>query len=104
MIKSLNIITQKNDFKRICQDGCIVCRNNNFKYISNRDVYVCTNCNSNYTFSANGIINYLLSDNNACRIYIGNSGLIDEFKLDLEVQTKILKNNNSKIKRKVSSR
>ena len=103
MIKKLNIITTKKDFSKIMENGCIVCKGNNFKYLSVKDICICEKCKSGYAIDIKGIINMLLEDGEI-RIYKGRTGLIDDVKVDKIIETKIIKDNRSKIKKIVSNR
>ena len=103
MIKKINIITTKSDFSKIAKNGCIVCKENNFMYLNIRDAYVCEKCRSSYAFENKGIINMLL-EGGEIRIYKGRTGLIDDVKVDRLVETKVIKDNRPKVKKKVSNR
>ena len=103
MIKKINIITTKSDFSKIAKNGCIVCKENNFMYLSIRDAYVCEKCRSSYAFGNKGIINMLL-ESGEIRIYKGRTGLIDDVKVDRIIETKVIKDNRSKVKKRVSNR
>ena len=104
MIKKINIITTKSDFKTINEKGCIICRNNKFKYLGVKDVYVCNSCNATYAIGVKGIRTMLLEEENEIRIYEKNKLLIDDSKVDVVIKTKIIQNNRPKIRVKVSSR
>ena len=103
MIKKLNIITTKSDFSKIAKNGCILCKENNFVYISIRDTYVCEKCKSSYAFETKGVINMLL-EGGEIRIYKGRTGLIDDVKVDRMIETKVIKDNRPKVKKRVSNR
>ena len=103
MIKKLNIITTKSDFSKIAKKGCIVCKENNFMYLSIRDTYVCEKCRSSYAFNNKGIINILL-DGGEIRIYKGRTALIDDVKVDRELNVSLIKDNRPKTKKRVSNR
>ena len=103
MIKKINIITTKSDFSKIAKNGCIVCKENNFMYLNIRDAYVCEKCRSSYAFGNKGIINMLL-ESGEIRIYKGRTGLIDDVKVDRMIETKVIKDNRPKVKKKISNR
>ena len=103
MIKKINVITTRSDFSKIAKNGCIVCKENNFMYLSIRDAYVCEKCKSSYAFGNKGIINMLL-ESGEIRIYKGRTGLIDDVKVDRMIETKVIKDNRPKVKKKISNR
>lgn len=103
MIKKINMITTKSDFSKIAKNGCIVCKENNFVYLSIKDTYVCEKCKSSYAFENKGIINMLL-EGGEIRIYKGRTGLIDDVKVDRMIETKVIKDNRPKVKKRVSNR
>ena len=103
MIKKINVITTRSDFSKIAKNGCIVCKENNFMYLSIRDAYVCEKCRSSYAFGNKGIINMLL-ESGEIRIYKGRTGLIDDVKVDRMRETKVIKDNRPKVKKKISNR
>lgn len=103
MIKKLNIITTRSDLTKIVENGCIICKGIYFKYLSVKDTYVCEKCKSSYAIDNKGIINMLLEDGEI-RIYKGRTGLIDDVKVDRVIETRVIKDNRPKVKKKVSNR
>ena len=103
MIKKLNIITTRSDLTKIVENGCIMCKGIYFKYLNVKDTYVCENCKSNYAIDNKGIINMLLEDGEI-RIYKGRTGLIDDVKVDRVIETRVIKDNRPKVKKRVSNR
>ncbi len=103
MIKKFNIVTTKSDLTKIVENGCIICKGNYFKYLSVKDTYVCEKCKSSYAIDNKGIINMLL-EIGEIRIYKGRTGLIDDVKVDRIIDTKVIKDNRPKVKKRVSNR